>query len=79
MRGPSLFKTAAVLGVTMAMTTACLSGGGNSTSGGGGGSPSGQASGSTVTVAGTVDFQACDDKLCFVPESVPVIWTVTVR
>jgi hypothetical protein len=35
--------------------------------------------GSTVTVTGTVDFQACDDKLCFVPESVPVIWTVTVR
>jgi thioredoxin:protein disulfide reductase len=35
--------------------------------------------GSTITVAGTVDFQACDDKLCFVPESVPVSWTVTVR
>jgi DsbC/DsbD-like thiol-disulfide interchange protein len=35
--------------------------------------------GSTVTLTGTVDFQACDDKLCFVPESVPVSWTVTVK
>jgi DsbC/DsbD-like thiol-disulfide interchange protein len=35
--------------------------------------------GSTVTVAGTLDFQACDDKVCFVPESVPVSWTVTVK
>ena len=35
--------------------------------------------GSTVTVAGTLDFQACDDKVCFVPESVPVSWTLTVR
>jgi alpha-glucoside transport system substrate-binding protein len=54
MRGPTLFKTAAVLGVTMAMTTACLSGGGNSTSGGGG-APSGQASGSTVTIWTSLD------------------------
>lgn len=35
--------------------------------------------GSTVTLAGTLDFQACDDKVCFVPESVPVSWTLTVR
>jgi len=35
--------------------------------------------GSTVTVAGTLEFQACDDKVCFVPESVPVSWTVTVK
>jgi DsbC/DsbD-like thiol-disulfide interchange protein len=35
--------------------------------------------GSTVTIAGTLDFQACDDKVCFVPESVPVNWTVTVK
>jgi alpha-glucoside transport system substrate-binding protein len=53
MRGPTLFKTAAVLGVTMAMTTACLSGGGNNTSGGG--TPSGQASGSTVTIWTSLD------------------------
>lgn len=35
--------------------------------------------GSTIAVAGTLDFQACDDKVCFVPESVPVAWTVTVK
>ena len=35
--------------------------------------------GSTLTLAGTLDFQACDDKVCFVPESVPVTWTVAVK
>jgi DsbC/DsbD-like thiol-disulfide interchange protein len=35
--------------------------------------------GSTVTVSGTLEFQACDDKVCFVPESVPVSWTVAVK
>jgi DsbC/DsbD-like thiol-disulfide interchange protein len=35
--------------------------------------------GSTVSVAGTLEFQACDDKVCFVPESVPVEWTVAVK
>src|SRR4051812_50099795 len=48
MRAPTLFKTAAVLGVTMAMTTACLSGGGNNTSGGG--TPPGEAHGATLTI-----------------------------
>ena len=35
--------------------------------------------GSTLTLAGTLEFQACDDKVCFVPESVPVTWTVAVK
>jgi DsbC/DsbD-like thiol-disulfide interchange protein len=35
--------------------------------------------GSTVAVAGTLEFQACDDKVCFVPESVPVSWTVAIK
>jgi DsbC/DsbD-like thiol-disulfide interchange protein len=35
--------------------------------------------GSSVTVAGTLEFQACDDQVCFVPESVPVSWTVTIQ
>jgi hypothetical protein len=26
-----------------------------------------------------VHYQACDDKVCFPPESAPVSWTVTVR
>jgi hypothetical protein len=35
--------------------------------------------GSTVSVAGTVHFQACDDRVCYPPESVPVSWTVVVK
>jgi len=35
--------------------------------------------GATVVVAGTVNYQACDDKVCFPPESAPVSWTVTVK
>ncbi|MBZ5558320.1 MAG: protein-disulfide reductase DsbD N-terminal domain-containing protein [Acidobacteriia bacterium] len=37
------------------------------------------AVGSTVTVAGTLSFQACDDKVCYAPESVPVSWSVMVK
>jgi DsbC/DsbD-like thiol-disulfide interchange protein len=36
-------------------------------------------SGSTVTVAGTVSYQACDDRVCYPPESAPVSWTVLVK
>lgn len=36
-------------------------------------------SGSTITVNGNVHLQACDDKVCFPPETVPVSWTVSVR
>ena len=36
-------------------------------------------SGSTVMVAGTVSFQACDDRVCYPPESVPVSWSVMVK
>ena len=35
--------------------------------------------GSTVTVSGTLNYQACDDKLCYPPESAPVSWTVSVH
>lgn len=35
--------------------------------------------GSTVTVSGTVHLQACDDKVCYPPENVPVSWTVNVK
>jgi DsbC/DsbD-like thiol-disulfide interchange protein len=37
------------------------------------------APGSTVVVAGTVNYQACDDKVCFPPENAPVSWTVAVK
>jgi len=35
--------------------------------------------GATVMVAGTVSYQACDDKVCYPPESAPVTWTVVVK
>ena len=35
--------------------------------------------GSTVTVSGVVNYQACDDRVCYPPESAPVSWTVTVK
>lgn len=36
-------------------------------------------SGSKITIGGTVDYQSCDDKVCYPPESAPVTWTVTVK
>ena len=35
--------------------------------------------GTTFTLTGTVEYQACDDKVCFVPASAPVSWQITVR
>ena len=33
----------------------------------------------SVTITGSVDYQACDDKVCFNPTSVPVSWTLPLR
>jgi DsbC/DsbD-like thiol-disulfide interchange protein len=35
--------------------------------------------GTTMRVAGKVDYQACDDKVCFIPVSLPVSWTIDVK
>jgi DsbC/DsbD-like thiol-disulfide interchange protein len=35
--------------------------------------------GATVPVKGTVELQACDDKVCFAPESLPVSWSLIVK
>jgi DsbC/DsbD-like thiol-disulfide interchange protein len=35
--------------------------------------------GDTVNVAGTVQIQACDDKVCFPPENIPIKWSVAVK
>jgi len=35
--------------------------------------------GSTVTVPGTVNYQACDDRVCYPPEAAQVTWTVMVK
>ncbi len=33
----------------------------------------------SMTVNGTLEYQACDDKVCFNPESVPLSWALTLR
>jgi DsbC/DsbD-like thiol-disulfide interchange protein len=33
----------------------------------------------TVTIKGTVRYQACDDAICYMPQEVPVSWTVAVK
>lgn len=33
----------------------------------------------TITIAATLDYQACDDKVCFNPQSIPLSWTIGVR
>jgi hypothetical protein len=33
----------------------------------------------SFTVQGTLDYQACDDKVCFNPQSVPLSWTVSLK
>ncbi len=36
------------------------------------------ADGKTVTIAGKLEYQACDRKICFLPTSVPVQWQLQV-
>ncbi len=33
----------------------------------------------SVTVKGTLEYQACDDKICYNPASVPLSWTLNLR
>lgn len=33
----------------------------------------------SLTLTGTLAYQACDDKICFSPQSVPLTWKVNVR
>jgi peroxiredoxin len=32
-----------------------------------------------ITLSGTLEYQACDDKICYNPASVPLSWTVNLR
>jgi hypothetical protein len=34
--------------------------------------------GKTFTITGSLDYQACDSKICFLPASVPVQWQLQV-
>ena len=38
-----------------------------------------KAEGATLTIKGTLRYQACDDKVCYIPKSIPVSWTVKLR
>ena len=33
----------------------------------------------SITITGKVSYQACDDKVCFIPATVPIAWTLKVR
>jgi hypothetical protein len=33
----------------------------------------------SLTISGTLDYQACNDTLCFNPQSIPLSWTVGLR
>jgi hypothetical protein len=46
------------------------------------GSPQAQAAfrgRNSVTVSGTLEYQACDDKICYNPTTVPLSWTLNLR
>jgi hypothetical protein len=32
-----------------------------------------------VTLTGKLEYQACDDKVCFNPASLPLTWTMSLR
>jgi hypothetical protein len=33
----------------------------------------------SLTISGTLEYQACDDLVCYIPQRVPVSWTVALR
>ena len=35
--------------------------------------------GSTVTITGALTYQACDDRLCYPPRTIPLAWKVRVK
>jgi peroxiredoxin len=38
-----------------------------------------RGSGASLTIAGTLRYQACDDAICYVPKEIPVSWTIGLR
>jgi hypothetical protein len=38
-----------------------------------------RAEGGSVTISGTLRYQACDDAICYVPKELPVSWTVGLK
>ncbi|MGE3177870.1 MAG: protein-disulfide reductase DsbD domain-containing protein [Vicinamibacterales bacterium] len=44
------------------------------------GSPLAQATTNPrLTISGKLEYQACDDKVCYLPQELPVTWTVFIR
>jgi hypothetical protein len=37
------------------------------------------AAGATLTIKGTLRYQACDDAICYMPQDVPISWTVALN
>lgn len=37
---------------------------------------SGQTS---LTISGTLNYQACDDRICYMPQTIPLTWTIAVK
>jgi Disulphide bond corrector protein DsbC len=35
--------------------------------------------GAQLRLEGRLDYQACDDKVCYLPQSIPVSWTIALR
>lgn len=35
--------------------------------------------GATITITGHVRYQACDETICYVPQNVPLVWTITLE
>jgi hypothetical protein len=33
----------------------------------------------SLRITGSLEYQACDDRICYNPESIPLSWTVTLR
>lgn len=38
-----------------------------------------RTAGATLTIGGTLRYQACDDAICYLPKELPVSWTVALR
>jgi hypothetical protein len=38
-----------------------------------------RGAGASLTIAGTLRYQACDDAICYVPKEIPVSWTIGLR
>jgi hypothetical protein len=34
---------------------------------------------SSITLSGTLEYQACDDRVCYLPESIPLRWALRVE